>query len=247
MGTREYTHGRRAGRGLDRWTRAPQATDRSDPTRHPDPGFHRQGEKGAVRAVQPVGLPWAAQGMGLSWGRTGPSPPTLGGALGWPGESKSGAPGCWCWQPRFLLERQLSGMLMEKPALALGLLVWRFGGVWGTRLDSGHPRIPLHGDGGSHLPLAELSSFLIPGEWLREGGPAAGDELWVLSPGDKGAPASCPPKAGPLGDPDPEHLSAGCTGVDSGEFRPLKTAQDALPERAPRITPQALCGHPHKH
>lgn len=72
----EYTHGNRAGRGLDRWARAPQATDRLrllsrfDPTRHPDLASTARGRRGQVRAVQPVGLPRAAQDgvlLGENW------------------------------------------------------------------------------------------------------------------------------------------------------------------------------------
>lgn len=135
---------------------------------------------------------------------------------------------------------------MEKSALALGLRVWRFVGVGGPRLDSGHPCLPLHGDGGSHLLLAELFSFLMPGEWLREGGLAAGDELWVISPGDKGAPASCPPRLALQGTQIGSTCQLGVHRCRTGGFRPLETTQDALPDRATCITPQALCGHPDK-
>ena len=108
------------------------------------------------------------------------------------------------------------------------------------RLDSGHPCLPLHGDEGSQLLLAALPSLLMPGGGWGTAAPQLGVLFGCSLQGTKE-----PPRPVPQGRLFTQRRSGTpvswvCTGVESREFRPLRAAQDALPDGATRGTPRTL-------
>lgn len=139
----------------------------SDPGQHPAGG----GEKGAGQSCPAWGHALGSSGHGAPlWGlgrlrEDWPLAPHVGPGTGRSGRSKSGLLAVGRWQHRFLLARHLSGIPVEKCALALGLLDSWFGGLWVSEAQAGlwPPLPPPHGDEGSQLLLAALPSLLMPG------------------------------------------------------------------------------------
>lgn len=227
MGTRKYARGGRAGWGRPPDS-SPQATDCLKLPSCSDPIQHLAGGWGAGWSCPASGPALSSSGHGLpsgAWagsGRTGPLSPTMGPGTGWPGRGKCGAPGCRLLAASLPARASSVWNSSGKMCPGTGAPGSWFGGLWVLEAWAGlWPYLPPPAwGGGSQLLLAMLplfSSLVGTGAcW-----PHSWDALWGLSPGAKGAPASCPPRLA-LSVTQIRNLSAwGCTGVESGEFRPL--------------------------
>lgn len=117
------------GPGAHAWKEGREGLDprpqTADPTQHPALGFCSRGGRGVDRSELPAyGPAPGSSGDSRSWENWPLAPRGVGPRPAW----KEQVWGAGCWQPRSLPARHLSGIPMEKSALALGLLDSWFGG-----------------------------------------------------------------------------------------------------------------------